>query len=280
MLRTIGMLGVLFAGCYGGVEAQLEVAQPRSLAGTEIDGELRSERGAFVFDEAARQAFDYFLTAEEELGGVELDAWVHAELIRRVPAVADEAMVAWHSYVVYRSSAAATLAEAGALELAERRMNSLVDEQLGEYPIAKRERAEISRAFALQRATALTGEAREVALAGLVDGAVNEDAFVVGRRAVELARLTKAGPGELQAVRTQYFGAAAAERLSALDARRSAWEGRLDAFHSERAELLAGFTGSAAQRDAAVAGLEATHFSEAELRRVHALARISRIADE
>ena len=52
--------------------------------------------------------------------------------------------------------------------------------------------------------------------------------------------------------------------------------GGLEAFRDERAGLLAGFTGTPAQRDAAVAELEATHF--AELRRVHALARIARIA--
>jgi len=183
-------------------------------------------------------------------------------------------MAAWHDYVEYRSAAAATLAEAGVLEVAERRMIALVDEQLGGYAIAVKERAEIARAFALKRAAALTGEDRERALSGLAaDG--EQDAFLAGRRAVELARLGAAGVEELQVVRMQHFGAEAAGRLAALDARRVAWEGRLVAFRSERDELLAEFAGTNAQRAAAVAELEARHFSASELRRVHALARIA-----
>lgn len=276
MLQRILGLGVVvfLVGCYSGAEGQLGVAQPRSLVGTEIDGQLRVESGVFVFDEQARLAFDYFLTADEELAGEALDAWVQAELTRRVPAVADEAMAAWHDYVEYRSAAAATLAETGALEVAERRMIALVDEQLGGYAIAVKERAEIVRAFALKRAAGLSGEDRERALSGLAaDG--EEDAFLVGRRAVELVRLGAAGTEEVQAVRTQHFGVEAAGRLAALDARRAAWEGRLVAFRGERDALLAGFTGTSAQRDAAVAELEARHFSASEVRRVHALARIA-----
>ena len=274
--RMLGIAGlVLSVSCYSGAEG-LGASQPRSLAGTEIDGELRADGGVFVFDEQARLAFDYFLTADEELSSGDMDAWVEAELTRRVPAVAHEAMAAWHDYVAYRSAAAATLAEAGALDEAERRMIALLGEQLGEYPIAVKERAEIARAFALKRAAALGGEDREGALAGLAaDGAGEEDAFLVGRRAVELARLGAAGAKEVQAVRTQHFGAEAAGRLAALDARRVAWEGRLAAFRSEREELLAGFVGTGAQRAAAVAELEARHFSASELRRVHALARIA-----
>jgi lipase chaperone LimK len=272
----IGVLGALLAGCYSGVEALDVVATPRSLAGTDIDGALRAERGTFVFDEMARAAFDYFLTADEELTRDELDAWVGAELTRRVPDAADEAIAAWHAYVAYRTAAAAALTDGAALAGAEQRLVALVSEHLGDYPIAARERTDIARAFALQRASALTGAARDQALAGLAaDEPLNPAAsdFIVGRRAVELARLAGAGPEELQAVRTEHFGADAAGRLAALDARRAQWEARLAAYSGEREALLAGFAGTPAQRDAAVRELEAMHFSPAEARRVHALAR-------
>ncbi|HEY0132804.1 MAG TPA: lipase secretion chaperone [Nannocystis sp.] len=261
----------LLAACYSGAEAQ--PTQPRSLAGTEIDGELRTERGMFVFDEQARMAFDYFLTAEDEVSRPELDAWVHTELTRRLPDAADDGLAAWNAYVEYRSAAAATLADDTTLDAAEQRLAALISEHLGDYPIAAREQADNTRAFALKRAAALAGEARGLALAGLAAGSEPADAFLVGRRAAELARLTSAD--ELHAVRTQHFGAEAADRLAALDARRAAWNARLAAFQTARAALLVDFAGTQAQRATAEAELAAQHFSSTELPRVHALMRIT-----
>lgn len=201
MRRLTTALALLLASCYAGAEEL--PAEPRSLAGTDLDGSLRAIHGVFVFDDDARRAFDYFLTADGEQTRPELDAWVRSELAVRLPArAAEHGFAAWHAYVDYRSDAA--------------------DEM-----------AQISRAFTIKRA--LTGDDRDVALAQVSAPSLGRDAetFLAGHRAAELAQ----NPDELQRVRRDHFGADATDRLTALDARRAEWDRRVAAFREASALL-------------------------------------------
>lgn len=280
--RTLSLAALLsLSSCYAGPSADLAATTPRSLAGTAVDGELRTDPdGGFVFDERARLTFDYFLTADAELAPAELTAWVRAELDRRLPAsAADEAFAAWAAYLEFRGAAAATLAQPLAdPAAAERDLLAALDARLGDYPIVAAERAQISRAFALRRIDALAGEARERALAefAAADPQSSHDdtgSFAAARREIAAAQL--AGADDLHALRREHFGAAAADRLAALDVRRAAWTQRVEALRAARTALSDAFTGTPAQLDAALAGLESQHFSAAELRRVHALDRLA-----
>ena len=281
MTRYACLIGLLaLAGCYAGADGT-GASVPRSLAGTQIDGTLRAGADeGFVFDAEARLGFDYFLTADRELSRAEIDGWVRAELGRRLPArAANEGYAAWEAYVSFREEAAEALAEplagTGAeLAAVERRLLAAVDEQLGEYPIAAEEKAAISRGFALRRISMMQGEARERALAELVgDAASGAAAFVTARRTIAAA-----GAEERQALRSEHFGAEAADRLAALDERRMAWTRRVEAFRGER-EALGRELGGAALGEA-IAALEGRTFSAEELRRVRALDRLAVTASE
>lgn len=262
MRRLTTALALLLASCYAGAEEL--PAEPRSLAGTDLDGSLRAIHGVFVFDDDARRAFDYFLTADGEQTRPELDAWVRSELAVRLPArAAEHGFAAWHAYVDYRSDAAELLADpATDLTLAEARLHALIREQLGDYPIAADEMAQISRAFTIKRA--LTGDDRDVALAQVSAPSLGRDAetFLAGHRAAELAQ----NPDELQRVRRDHFGADATDRLTALDARRAEWDRRVAAFREASALLPS---------DEAVAALAQEQFTPAEFRRFLALERLA-----
>lgn len=262
MRRLTTALALLLASCYAGADEL--PAEPRSLAGTDLDGDLRAINGVFVFDDDARRAFDYFLTADGEQTQPELDAWVRSELAARLPAkAAEHGFIAWQAYVDYRSDAAALLADPSTdLTLAEARLHTLIREQLGDYPIAADEMAQISRAFAVKRA--LSGDDRDVALAQVSAPSLGRDAeqFLAGRRAAELAQ----NPDELQKVRRDHFGADATDRLTALDARRAEWDRRVAAFREASALLSS---------DEAVAALAQEMFTRAEFRRFLALERLA-----
>jgi lipase chaperone LimK len=262
MRRLSTALALLLASCYAGADEL--PSEPRSLAGTDLDGDLRAHHGVFVFDDDARRAFDYFLTADGEQTRPELDAWVRSELAARLPAnAADHGFMAWQAYVDYRSDAAELLADPTTdLTLAEARLHTLITEQLGDYPIAADEQAQISRAFAVKRA--LTSDDRELALTEVSAPSLGRDAeqFLTGHRAAALAH----SPDELQKIRRDHFGAAAADRLAALDARRDAWNHRVAAFHAASALL---------PDDEAVAALAHQQFTPTELRRLFALERLA-----
>lgn len=252
-IRTI-VLSVVLGGCYVGDDAP---AQPHSLAGTEVDGSLRAVNGVFVFDDEARRAFDYYLTAAGELNEGELDAWVRGSLADRLSGeAAEQAFAAWQAYVAYRGEAAAVLVGDDAAG-AEARLQALALRELGEYAVVDSEQAEIARAFAVR------GGSEEVAASeARVFDASEAGRFLAGRRATEIARL--AGD-DVAAVRREQFGVEAAARLGALDERRAAWDRRVAAFRAAREGL----------EDAEASALAREMFDAGELRRLHALERLA-----
>jgi lipase chaperone LimK len=209
---------------------------PRSLADTEIDGHFTfDDHGKFVFDEGARQTFDYFLTADGELAPTELDGWI-AEHLRATLGDGQafaQVMVAFRAYVHFRAEAAAMLDDPTALddpELTERRLLAAIELHLGDTPVAAAERERIERGFALRRAFGIPdSRARAAELARLnaseAERFANSRAgrYLAGRRAIEQAQQAGADAETIAALRRQHFDAiepGAAERLAALDAKR------------------------------------------------------------
>jgi lipase chaperone LimK len=84
-------------------------------------------------------------------------------------------------------------------------------------------------------------------------------------------RAAGASDTDVFALREREFGSEAAERLALLDARRTAWRTRLDAYRTEREALLESAVASdPVSRDEALAALRAQHFDAHERLRVRA----------
>jgi lipase chaperone LimK len=260
---------------------------PRSLDGTEVDGRFAFDAdGELVFDDAAQRTFDYFLTADGELGPRDLDDWV-AEQVRGTVGggqAYEQVIDAWYAYRMFRAKAAATLEDPTLVEhpeQAEVRLLAALELHLGDTPFATAERQRIERGFALQRAFALSDErARAVELARLdaEDARAFADSragrYVAGRKAIERARLADADAETITALRRQHFDAlepGAATRLAALDIQRTQWLQRVSEFRAARERLRDRFDGSTAELDAAIGELEIIYFSPTERRRLRAL---------
>jgi lipase chaperone LimK len=281
---------VLTVACGGEGEREL-VEAPRSLAGTDVDGRFVFDAdGELVVDAGVQRSFDYFLTADGELGPEELDAWVAEQLRAELgdgPAH-QQVMDAWYAYRMFRATAAAvledpTLAEQGSL--AERRLLAALALQLGDTAIATAERERIVQGFALHRAAQQTDpRARAAELARLSAEEAQRFAdsragrYLAGREAVERARLAQADAETIDELRKQHFDAiepGAASRLAALDAKRAAWTQRLEEFQHARERLGRRLVGaSSAELESAIAALEAEHFSATERRRIRAIDRM------
>src|SRR5690606_18985313 len=79
---------------------------PASLAGTEVDGDLRLENGRFVAGPEALALFDYFLSATGEEPDEIIRARIVAEIRRRLPPdAAREAEALLDRYLAYREAA-------------------------------------------------------------------------------------------------------------------------------------------------------------------------------
>lgn len=265
-------------------------AEPRSLAGTEIDGRFVFDAdGELLVDEAVQRSFDYFLTADGELGPKELDAWV-AEQVRAELGdgrAHEQVMDAWYAYRMFRATVAATLEDPSSAEqpeLLEARLLAALELHLGDAAIVRSERERIEQGFALRRAFAIPdSSARAAELARLSAAEAQRFAdsragrYLAGSKAVERARQTQANAETINAVRMQHFepiepGATA--RLAALDAKRAAWTERVSEFRVARARLKRRLVGSDAELDSAVAVLEAEHFSASERRRLRAIEKV------
>jgi lipase chaperone LimK len=283
----------LLSGCEGEVRELADA--PRSLEGTVIDGRFVFDAaGELVLDAGAQRAFDYFLSADGELTADELDSWVAEQLLENLgEQVGDgraheQVMAAWSAYRMFRAEAAAVLEDprvAAQPDAVERRLLDVIDRHLKDTPLAASERERIEQGFALQRAYAIADPSvRTAELARLSASETQRFAdsragrYLAGREAIEQARLAQADAETIVALREQHFDAiepGAAARLAALDHKRAAWTRRMDTYQRAREQLLQRHVGSPAELEAAIARLEADHFSAAERRRVRALERMT-----
>lgn len=271
-------LVVLGAGCAGG-EAVDEVIgeRPQSLVGTEVDGRLNLDpAGRFVLDAEAVRLFDYFLTTEGEVDDDTRRLLVEREALR----LGDSAgsVMAWYeAYCEYRRRFDAAIDKAGpAADGAEllARVRQARAETVGDHPLFADDDRLVEDAIAMKRA--MDGEpgeaARRMQFAAMFVQQSEAD-VIAGRaaRAPEVLRQMEAhlrasgaSSDEIRLLRVERVGAAAADRLAALDAQRAAWQARVDAFAAEiegaddatrEALLVARFDANEARRVRTLLGL-------------------------
>lgn len=268
---------------------------PRSLRGTQVDGGLTVDAdGRFVPTADALALFDYFLAAS----GEESEAAIHARIVAEIHGrlsgeAARDAEALLDRYLLFRAELrelAEGAAAPGDLEQRLQWVRELRRKHFG-ASVAEAlfgEREDVARIDLERRRVALdasldTAERRErlAALEEQLPEEVREarrSARAPQRANAEVAALREAGASDddVFALRERRFGRDAAERLASLDAERSAWEGRLEAYRAERDQLLASDDLAALndeERAAALDALRDQHFEESEVVRVRALDR-------
>ncbi len=277
----------------GGEEAPRVAEAPASLRDTEPDGALTVDaNGRFVADAEARAFFDYFLTAAGELDPSALRALLVTEIEARLPAAAArEAVVVLDDYLEWRRRAR-RFAESGEVpaDLGERlkRISELRREVLGddlaEAFFGTEEKvleADLARREILARND--LGAAERERLLWEADRALPEpvrearrQALVPMRLGEDEAALRAAGGSdeEIRQLREQTVGAAAADRLEALDRERAEWDRRVAAYLEAREAIERDRSLDDGARAERIDRLLQREFSETERLRVTALERM------
>lgn len=257
MYRLIALTLVAFTagslGCASGeLDAEVGVdSQPKSLVGTEVDGQLNVDAaGAFVLDADAVALFDYFLTTEGEIDDPARQALVAAEARAALGVRGGEVMEWWSRYTEYRRRFDAAIAKAGpeaSLDEVLDRVRVVRAETVGEHPLFVEDEALVEQAVAAKQAfDARSPEGmRRLQLAAMLTTRTEADVLASQaaraplrlRHAEAVARAEIVDAAEaaeaVRALRVEQVGLEAAGRLAALDARRAAFQARVDAFAAE-----------------------------------------------
>jgi lipase chaperone LimK len=281
------------AGATAPVAAAVEPAPvPRSLRGTEPDGELVVDaNGRFLPTRSALRFFDYFLTATGEEPPDAIRRRIIAAIEARLPpAAAREAEAFLDRYLAYRTAAQALASDPALARSAdlERRLQwlrelrrahfgaELAGTLFGEEEDATEVALEMRQVLADPSLDDADRKARldelESELPEPMRRARAEARAPLALRQDEAALRAAGGTdGDVQALREARFGPEAAARLAALDRQRAAWNARLDAWRAERDRILADPDLDAASRAAALDAARAARFTGPEATRVRAL---------
>lgn len=279
-------------------DADIDLAKlplPGSLEDTEIDGGLAADDdGNLIVNQGVRALFDYFLSATGEEPAATIEARILAEIDKRLePKAAAQARDLLDRYLEYRKRTRRLFEEGdAATDLAERleQVRQLRREVFGpdaaDGLFGDEEAYDFVAVAQHEIGTdpSLSSEEKQRLIAEL-DEQLPEDQ----RRArdettkplrmfreVEEMRDSGASDEDVQAVREQYFGEEAAERLAVVDRERGQWDTRMQDYRAARREIEAGTMMSASEREAAIERLRAKSFSGPEQIRVRALDRIEK----
>lgn len=267
---------------------------PGSLRDTEVDGSLETDAaGNLKITVGIRQVFDYFLSASGEEPLSQIIARIRAYIRSKLPAgAAAQAEQILDSYLAYRD-ALGTLPQASASDL-----NALREQVEAVKAVRQRflsaevvaaffgdedayDRYTLDRMAVMQNASLSPQEKakRTAAMLEQLPPALKDNVKVVTQYQT-LSSLTEdwqkrgGSPAELRSIREQVVGPEAANRLEALDQERGAWDGRMQAYLSQRDAVLRNPALAPADREGAVAELRKQQFSDTEQVRVGALERI------
>jgi len=269
---------------------------PASFSGTQVDGVFRVDAaGQLIVSEDIRRIFDYFLAAvgEEPLRtSIErLQAYIARQL--QAPA-RDQALTLLRQYLDYKREVQLVerdlpqLADLDALRQREAAVQALRARIFaGEVHQAFFAREEAYNRFTLQR-LAIQQDSRldSAGKAAAVDR-LREDLpeelqeSVLPQLQNQLREQTTklqaegASPAQVRQLRQQLVGAAATERLEALDRKRQAWTQRLKRYRAAKAEIDANPGLSASDRAAAAAQLAEEHFDQRERLRLDAAEQLA-----
>lgn len=268
---------------------------PASLQGTEVDGELEVDAaGHLRITGGIRRLFDYFLSAVGEEPVETIIKRIRAYLRHKLPAgAAAEAERLLDSYIGYKRGLDAlpqVAAGAGQVDIeAVRRQMQQVQALRSQFfnpeVIAAffgdedtYDRYTLDRLAILQD-KALTAAQRAARLAALEQQLPEQmrESIKVINQVQNLEALTQdwkkrgGSAAELRQIRESMVGAEATDRLEALDRDNAQWDQRMNGWLAERAAILANQGLSEQDRQAQLASLRNSRFSEAERVRVQSL---------
>lgn len=267
-------------------------ALPGSLKGTEVDGHLRADtQGNLLLDAGIRQMFDYYLSVVGEEDLQDIKARIALYISRQdLPAAAkDQAWALLGHYLDYRQAMGsmqvpgngASVADLAQVVATRRQVRETwlgeaasqaffgPEQAYDDYTLARmkvEEDQSLSDAAKQARIVQLQSELPQE-VQDVLQQAVQP---VEAAQQVDAMRAQGASDADIQAWRTDRFGAEAAERLQALDSERVAWQGRYDDYQQQRQEIeQAGL--SAKDKDAQITALRNRLFAPEEQKRVSAL---------
>lgn len=268
---------------------------PTSLQGTEVDGDLEVDAaGHLKITSGIRRLFDYFLSAVGEEPLDTLLKRIRAYLHHKLPAAAAaEAERLLDSYIGYkRGLEAIPQAQAGSgqfdIEALRRQMQQVQalrsqfftpdviaaffgdDDTYDRYTLDR---------LAILQDKSLSPEQRAARLAALEQQlpAGMQDSIKAINQVQNLNALTQewkqrgGTPAELRQIRESLVGAEATDRLEALDRENAQWDQRMNSWFAERAAILSNQSLSDQDRQAQVASLRNSRFTESERVRVQSL---------
>ncbi|MBT2748722.1 MULTISPECIES: lipase secretion chaperone [unclassified Lysobacter] len=263
---------------------------PRSsLQGTSVDGAIRLDAlGAPAADRELRRLFDYFISRIGERTEQQIRSDIRAYLSARLTPQALAQVMAWFdAYVSVEKAAAGLARQGGDPRLAVNALRSLRRDRMGpeiadawwgdedrylDYTLAREdvlksgELDEHSRQLKLDELDETLDKARADQRK---DEALAELSFVQS----EDYRLRQVLPSERYAERQKQYGAAAAQRLAALDLQREQWDARLRRYAHQRRQILGDGDTPSADQSRRLAELRRHSFNVKEQLRVDALDR-------
>lgn len=269
---------------------------PASFSGTQVDGVFRVDAsGQLIVSEDIRRIFDYFLAAvgEEPLRtSIErLQAYIARQL--QAPA-REQALTLLTQYLDYKREV--RLVERDLPQLAD--LDALRQREAAVQALRARIFAsEVHQAFfareeayndftlqrlAIQQDSRLDSAGKAAAVDRLRENLPQElQASVLPQLQNQLREQTTklqaegASPAQVRQLRQQLVGAAATERLEALDRKRQAWRQRLERYRAAKAAIDANPGLSASDRAAAAAQLAEEHFDQRERLRLDAAEQLA-----
>lgn len=272
---------------------------PPSLAGTDVNDGLRVDaHGHLVVDDAVRALFDYFLATVGEEPFATVAARLHAYLVHRLAEPArGEALALLASYLGFWQEAGQLSQEAGQAPDSDQpaamaafldRMHALRSRWFGaDVDAAFFGAQDAYNQYTLQRRELLQDPSlddvtRAQELADLLQQLPGDmqDALRTATTVQTLDDLTAAcrrrgcSAGELQQVRSTLVGPEAAQRLADLDRAQAAFQARLANYFLQRDRILSNPAYSPDDRQAQLATLQDSLFSDNDRLRLPALERI------
>jgi lipase chaperone LimK len=266
--------------------------RPPSLDGTEPDGTLATDAdGRLLVSPELRRRFDYWFAASGEEPDDQLAARIAAEIRAQLDDPAEaQALALLDRFVAYRAHARA-LAQQGMddadLDARVTAVRDLRRELFGPDADALfgDETALVDLALAERRIAddpSLSPAQRTARLEALHAGApeplraARAAALAPQQLAADETRLRFQGAtdDDIRQLREEQVGAAAANRLDALDSQRAAWRERVDAYRAERSAIDGDATLDPTARDTAIASLRDRRFAGPERLRIEALDQI------
>ncbi len=281
---------------------------PRSLRGTEIDGDVRTDaNGKLIIARDIRHLFDYFLAAAGEEPMETIINRIEQHIREMIPPeAADEAVAILDSYLLYKQGlyvlsdnhssitetddptlTAATISEIGSIleqrkEMRRRYMREdVVDAFFGDE--------EMYEEFTLQHLSVklnedLTNEEKEIEIQQIVQQ-YPESITTYWQDDIKQKELNNAisqlrdqadSSEEIYELRKEAYGKEAADRFSALDEKRSQWQSRINEYIKSKQSIMDAQDLTQEEKHQAIENLGQESFSDRELMRVKVIEEMER----